>query len=202
MLAPSDTLGPLGQGQFDRGNLVAGMGLVVFVYSALAAGALAVTPRALPRLALTALLVLPVLAGSILQLRDEADDWRRAAGLQERSLEAIERTIGRPRPGSTVLTVGAPAEAAPGVPVFAAVWDLEGALQLRFRDQSLRGYPVSPGTRIECGGRALRLRNYNDRFEPQLAPYGRSVVVDVAARRAHRLDGAGDCRRIAAITPG
>ena len=187
MLAPSDTLGPLGQGQFDRGNLVAGMGLVVLVYSALAAGAVAVTPRALPLVALTALLVAPVLIASAVQLRDEADDSRRAARLQERSLAAIERTIGRPPPGTTVLTVGAPAEAAPGVPVFAAVWDLAGALQERHRDPSLRGYPVPPGTRIECGGDALRLRNYNDRFEAQLAPYGRSVAVDVAGDGAQRI---------------
>jgi hypothetical protein len=196
MLVPSADLSPGLPGQHNRGNLAAAIGYAALAYGLIV---LAVELGGRGRRGTTAVAVgvgLVVALGSVVELRRDAGHWADARTAQERILDAV----GRPPAGSTVFTVRAPVEAGPGVPVFAAVWDLRGALRLRYSDPALRAYPILPGSRLRCGRSALELSNGNDTFERQTARYADALFVDVAGRRRLEPAGAGTCRRMAALT--
>ena len=195
MLVPSADLSPGLPGQHNRGNLAAAIGYAALAYGLIV---LAVELAGRGRRGATAVAValgLVVALGSVVQLRRDTAPWADARTAQERILDAV----GRPPAGATVLTVRAPVEAAPGVPVFAAVWDLRGALRLRYSDPTLRAYPVLPGSRLRCGRSGLELHNDNDAFERQAARYADVLFVDVAGGRRLEPAGPGTCRRVAAL---
>jgi hypothetical protein len=89
--------------------------------------------------------------------------------------------------------VRVPTVAAPGVPVFAATWDLAGALAIEWDEPTISAFPAVPGTSLACGERTISAENWLDAFDPQTAPYGRAVVVDVAASRAVRVRDRTSC---------
>ena len=197
MLVPSADLSPGRPGQHNRGNLAAAIGFAALAYGLVV---LTVELAGRGRRGTTAVAVgvgLVVAVGSAVQLRRDADGWADARVAQERVLNAI----GRPPAGSTVFTVRAPVVAAPDVPVFAAVWDLRGALALRHSDATLRAYPILPGSRLRCGPSGVEMSNSNDTFERQAARYADAVFVDVAGRRRLEPAGARTCRQAALLTP-
>ena len=197
MLVPSADLSPGRPGQHNRGNLAAAIGFAALAYALVV---LAVELAGRGRRGTTTVAValgLVVALGSAVQLRRDAGDWADARRAQERVLDAV----GRPPPRSTVFTVRAPIQAAPDVPVFAAVWDLRGALALRYSDTTLRAYPILPGSRLECGPSGVAMSNSNDVFERQAARYADAVFVDVAGRRRLEPAGVRACRQAALLAP-
>jgi GNAT superfamily N-acetyltransferase len=207
MIVPSAYLSPMLPGQANRGNIVAGPALVVLLTAvAVVAGALVADrrpggragppgrPGAMGRAAaLTALALVAVGAGYATQLHRDVRAWNRASAEQRRIVGVIAAQLGSVPAGSTILSAAAPVETAPGVPVFAAPWDLAGALTLRWHDASLRAYPIVGDWRIACGRSGLVLHNANDVFGPQEGPYGSTYVVDVARGRSLRIDGRKAC---------
>ena len=80
--------------------------------------------------------------------------------------------------------------------MFAAPWDLSGALTLRWNDPTVRAYPIVGNWSIACGRDRLVLHNSNDVFGAQEGTYGETYVVDVARERSLLVDGPKACRVI------
>jgi hypothetical protein len=197
MIVPSATLDPRGMGEFNRGNMLAGMGLVVFAYAVIAVAAhIAVgrlrawQPAGMAVIAAAAVLIG---AGAVHQVRADQRVWEDAAREQERIIDVVDRTTARPPRATTFLTFRAPIATAPAVPVFVAVYDLAGAVRLHYDDPSLRAYPVLSGSRVDCGPRSLTLHNHNDVAERQSAAYGAVRLVDVAGGRAVGVRNRSQC---------
>jgi hypothetical protein len=202
MIVPSAYLSPMLPGQANRGNIVAGPALVVLLTATAVIAATLVLDRRrgaaapLPppaAAALAALALVVVGAGYATQLRHDVHAWNRASAEQRRIVHVVATRLGRVPPGSTILTAAAPLDAGPDIPVFAAPWDLSGALTLRWDDPSIRAYPIVGHWRIACGRDKLVLHNGNDVFGAQEGRYGATYVVDVARGRSLLIDSRKTC---------
>jgi hypothetical protein len=197
MVVPSSFLSPMLPGQFNRGNIVAGPALVLLIIAAAVIGAVVIADRrarttlVAPALALLVLAVVGV--GYVTQLRRDVRTWNRASAEQREIIQVIDARVPKLPPGATVITANAPDTVAPGVPVFAAPWDLAGALTLQRHDSSLRAYPYVPESHVLCGRKAIVLHNSNDEFGPQEGQYGATWFVDVGGRRADRIEDKVAC---------
>jgi hypothetical protein len=193
----------LAPGQGNRINVLAALGYVMLVCSLLVVAATLVV-RGLPRwrtlswsLVLVFCLVIGI--GYARTVVGDARDWDRAASLQQVILDRVEEGIPRPQAGSVIFTLGHPVSTAPQVPVFIARWDLDGAVKLMYDDPSVTGYPAVPGTRFVCEDGWIRAVNSNDRYgPPQVAPYGKAFLVDVASGRTTRIGSRSECMVAAA----
>ena len=118
-------------------------------------------------------------------LRDHERQYVQSSDTALAALDAIEQAVPRPMPGTLVLTSGVPPLVATDLPVFAATWDLQGAVRLRYRDPSLDAFNAYLG--FECAADGITV--------PAGPPgrYGHTVVVDVPGGRAWRIDSARAC---------
>ena len=198
MFIPSEPFySPLSPGVGNRTNAVAAPGIVLLVYACFALAATLVTrglrrpSRLVPVLA--SCVALLVLTGFVREVRRDMTAWERATGREDRVLAALDRTLGRPAHGSTIYTFGYAGYQAPGIPVFAVSWDLDGAVKIHWNDPSLEAYPVIGDTRIRCD--ASRLRPLGRGWGPRNgASYGRALFVNVPTGRAERINSAAGCR--------
>ena len=200
MIVPSALLDPRSPGEGNRANMLAGLALVVLAYAVIAVAALlavrrvtAWKPLATAATVLAALLIAAGAAASGPRRPARVGDRRPRAAAHRRRCPAHDAAAGA---RDDVPHVPSPGAAAPGVPVFQAVWDLAGAIQLRYDDLTLRAYPVPPGSTVDCGPRSLTVHNYNDAFERQSAAYGAVRVVDVAAARAFGVATRSQCQAL------
>ena len=188
MIVPSALLDPRSPGEGNRANMLAGLALAVLAYAVIAVAALLAVRR------VTAWNALATAATVLAALLSRPGRCIRSAPTS---------ACGRPPPASSSASSTLPGarrrgrrgrrrssrseprcRPLPACPVFQAVWDLAGAIQLRYDDVSLRAYPVPPESTVDCGPRSLTVHNYNDAFERQSAAYGAARLVDVAAGRA------------------
>lgn len=207
MFLPADPFySPLSPGFGNRTNAISSVGLVMASYACVAL--LGTLPavwvprwRAAAVLAPAALAVV-LLAGYTRDERERAQLWISANARARAVLDTVHRSAGRPPPGTAIYTFGAAGYVAPGVPVFAASWDLAGAVILHWRDPSLTGFPVLAGTSVGCAMGGVRVAG------PGWAPgtgsrYGKSLFVDVPSETAIRVDSRVTCRRaVARFAPG
>jgi len=124
---------------------------------------------------------------------EDAEGYRRAGALQTEALGTLRaRGPGLPA-GARLYLSGAPVYAAPGVPVLRH-WDLAGAVALAARDGTASGVPLYPGTRLRCGGHAVRTARPGG---PPTAPgsYRLAWLLDARTGRMAPLRGAAACRR-------
>jgi hypothetical protein len=145
---------PLQPGVGNRVNNIAAIGYALVAFAAAALIGTLVF-RELPRSrlfvgVLTALITVVICVGYIRKIDTDEDGWHQSIVLQHMILTTLRTHISSPPPGTSVITLNAPIEAAPGVPVFSATWDLNGAVQLLWHDPSLRAYPMAPGLHITC----------------------------------------------------
>ena len=197
------SLYPLKLGLENRANIFAALGFVTLVYSlSLAVGALVLAGiRRWSELTLPFGLAAALLigAGYLDRLNEDKGDWREADRQQDRVLAAIEDTLGTPPPDSTIYTFGHVGQVAPGVPVFSEAWDLLGAVQTKWDDPSLAGYPIVGDTRFACGPSSMfpdrRHGGYvNSSYGPEHGEqYGQAYLVDVASGRSERIMSKSDC---------
>lgn len=197
-IVPSTYLSPSGAGQLNRANVAGGIALFVLLYATLMVLALLATARmrsgrrwAIPLVCAAAV---AILASHVVQDRHDQRLWERAALTQEWVVQNVASSVGLLPHDAVVVTYDAPVTVAPGVPVFAAIWDLSGALTVRYDDPSVVGYPALPGSRVECGPATLTLHDANDAFGRQTGRYGQVYVVDVSRRRAIRVTDGRSCR--------
>jgi len=198
MHVPSAEVSPGGEGQFNRSNVLAAIGVTLLVVATTVVAATLASRRSPAwrsrSTTLAAAAALVIGAGYVVQLNRDAGAWSDSVRRQAVVLDAV----GLPPAGSVVFAFGVPAAPAAGVPVFGAVWDLRGALELRRGERTLRAYPVPEGSRVDCGATELTLHNYNDAFERQSASYAQALLVDVPGRRRLRVADSAGCRRVTA----
>jgi hypothetical protein len=200
VFVPADLVSyaPLRPGQHNRINGLAAIGYVVVIYSLLMLGATLVL-RGLPHwrrwttgfaLGLSAMIAL----GYMAQVRRDVADWDRSWSMQRRVVATIRDVTPNPPSGTTFYTVGHPIESAPGIPVFAAPWDLSSAVKPRWDDPSLSGYPLIPGATFSCRTGFMQADNSNSSYGvDQQGLYGETYVVDIAKGRSFFVRNRDDC---------
>jgi hypothetical protein len=177
---------PLTLGLGNRVNVVAAIGLVTAVYAVvMVAGTLVFAAVRQRRMLATALAAIAALALGVGFTRRDSTDvtaWNLAARDQAFILRTLRQRLPTPAAGSTILTFGFTAWTAPGVPVFAASWDLNGAAELLYRNSSLNAYPMLVGSLPVCGPASVYPAGSG--YGPAFAkPYGEMYLVDIATGR-------------------
>jgi hypothetical protein len=186
---------PTQLGVGNRTNVVAAIGLVAGAYASgvLLATILLYRSRARNELTAVIALAVAVVLGAGYARRISTDDgaWNRATTHQVEVLDALKREIPRPARASTVFAYGYPIFTAPGVPVFAASWDLNGAIEILYHDGTLHGYPIAL-TSMVCAGHSMYpgAVGYGSAYA---APYGRAYLLDVGGGRAYRPRNRVEC---------
>jgi hypothetical protein len=189
-------LHPLSGGIDNRGNNFA-----TFAYAPLVFAVVMLIAGLISRSAATAIgvaLVTVILAGWVLRVRSDEGEWRRAAARQRATLASIRSQLPSLPAHATLVAVGYPGQTAPEVPVFEATWDLTGALQLRWNDRTLRGFPVFDDGPVSCGPHAL-VATQPGSFGTQVLAYGRLYVVSPHGHA--RVSDRSECRRALSVFP-
>lgn len=172
-------LHPLDPGIDNRINVFAGIGVCLLVYSIVACASHLLLGARPAATAFTLGLVAVIAIGYGTRLASDEADWKDAADRQAAILSAADAELATLPPGSTVLSFGAPAQTAPGVPVFNRFWDLGGALQLHSDGAVTSAYPVYEGVSVSCDRRlSIDGGGGYGRFD---LPYRRLYFVDLEA---------------------
>ena len=200
MLAPADDYYvPLQAGIGNRINAASATGIVVVLVAMITVASLVAFQGAeLQRLrapaVLTALLGVAVAAGYLAHVGRDRGAYERAHVESTAVLGALSAKPHPPRPGTTIIARGFGLWTAPGVPVFAATWDLNGAIQLLWNDPNLRAWPAPPGGLV-CSRSGASVATITP---PGVeAPYGRLVLADLAAGAWVRVDRQAQCEALA-----
>jgi hypothetical protein len=188
---------PASGGVGNRVNIFASVAWMTLAY-ALAALAAELALRG--DRARTARRVAPLLACAALgvvyaiRLNTDLGAWREAAAQRFGVVQTLKRVLPHPRPGTTILTFGPAGEVAPGVPVFSAWWDLNGAVQVIYKEPSLSGWPVFQGVDVRCGAGSVALAGPGYLPSRDRMAYGKVVFVDVPSARVATPRSPGACR--------
>jgi len=126
--------------------------------------------------------------------RVDISAWDLASRYQLQMLDSIHALAPRLSHHQVLLVFGGPAYTQPGVPVFAASWDLNGAVQLSYNDSTLVAYPVTEGGSIKCtaSGFALDLGQGSASW----IIYGGVALLDVATHSASKPATASECSTV------
>jgi len=191
---------PLSPGVGNRINIFAAIGIVALVYALFRLAATLISgagarPRTLAS-ALAAAACLAVGVGYVERLETDKANWARAAALQQRVLTGLPAALGDSAHGRRIYSTGHELYAAPGIPVFAFSYDLDGAVKLALEDPTVTAFPTHPDGGVQCGSALVRpFDPAGERSAPAL--YGRALLVDVASGRSTRIDSRADCRAAA-----
>jgi hypothetical protein len=181
----------------NRVNIVAAIGLVTAVYAVvMLAGTLVLAGLGQRRglaSALGGIAALTLGIGYIDRVSADTSTWNLASRDQAVVLSTLRQRLPHPAPGSTILTFGNVAWTAPGVPVFASSWDLNGAAELLYGDSSLNAYPMLAGTATVCGPDSVYPTG--DGYGPKYGkPYEHLYLVDVSSGRVAAPRNAAQCQ--------
>jgi hypothetical protein len=200
---------PLAPGLENRVNALAALPLATIAY-ALGALVVLVVSRWLPPRSRPWAAAVPALLGLLLAVsyfsttRDHADTWtagyRRAQGV----LNLMSERMPKPPPDAMVLAFGQSAFESPHIPVWAARWDLDSAVALRYHDFTLAALPAFQGTTVACGKRSLGPSNpgFPVYLPSDSRPYGKLYLFSVDGRWAAPRNRE-ECRRVApSFVPG
>lgn len=153
---------PLQLGIGNRVNDVSAIGYALVVYATAAlVGTLVFRELPHSRLLVGALIIfIATLIGVGYARRVDTDEtaWHQAIVFQQEILHTLRHDIPLPMPGTSIVTLNVPIEAAPGVPVFSTNWDLHAAVQLLWNDPTLKAYPMAPGLHITCATQQLLVK--------------------------------------------
>ena len=155
MFVPADPgYHPLAPGQGNRVNALAAIGFVAAVYALVMVAATLVF-RGLPSwpawcMGFAAVAAVVLGTGYANRVAADKAQWESAAEAREHVVARVRAALPKPPYAAVIYTVGHPAHTSPNIPVFAAIWDLSGAVQLEWDDPSLAAYPAFPGTRFSC----------------------------------------------------
>jgi hypothetical protein len=120
--------------------------------------------------------------------------WAVATRLRRAELSVMHRAVPHPTSGTVIALFDVPAFSAPGVPIFAAPWDLDGAVSLTLRTSSLSAYPVLIGGPPVCS--AIGVTPAGTGYTPQQEDgrYGSVLFVDGRSGAVTRLADQAQCR--------
>jgi hypothetical protein len=189
---------PLNPGLGSRVNVLAGFGFVLLVYGVVMVAGTVLSQR-LPRgqLVKAALAVVAFVLfarGYLHRINTDKGNWDGAFAREQRVLKTLRTALPRLPSRATVYTFGEHAEYAPGVPIFGAPWDLEGAIQLQRHDGTLRAYPMVAGSDVRCqAGGVHPVGLFGLYGARQGAPYGRAFFVDLRTGTAQPITDSRTC---------
>jgi hypothetical protein len=173
---------PLQAGIGNRINAVSAVGYALIIYSVVAlAGTLVFRELPHSRMLIagfTVSIATVIGLGYLSNVDTDKTAWRQAGVLESAILSTLRSHVPPPSHGSSVVTLDAPTEAAPGIPVFSASWDLNAAVQLLWNDPTLKAYPMAPGMTITCSPTKLSV---NIAGQPGWEAGYPVAVVDVTA---------------------
>jgi hypothetical protein len=193
VFAPAENrYSPLATGTGDRVNILAAPAYATVVYAVcMLAGVLLVGRR---RRALRAgvplVLASIVLGGYVQRYLDVQGDWNASHNQQQRVIRAVEAAIAHPPSRATIYTFGSPTYAGPGIPVFAARWDLRGALRIALHRPLLRAIPIRHIMR-DWSCRPQWMSPARD--QRSRAPYGAAYFVNTATGQATPIRSQAEC---------
>jgi hypothetical protein len=187
---------PVWQGPANRISLIAGLGESIFLIGlvwlcALGLASLLKRPGLATLLGAAAVLLLGVTL-----LRQEIvnqDSWATAHRASRRVISAVRTTLGkRIAPGTQVVTFRHPLGTPDSVPVFITAWDLKGALDLAYDDQTIRAHAAVPGMRCDPAG--IAFPDFGGPPDRVVAmPYRSVWFVDVEHHSAEPISGQAQC---------
>lgn len=194
---------PLAPGLGNRVNALAALPLVTIAYALGALVGLLFFHR-LPRwrtwaagTAIGAGLVIGMLY--LGHTRAHSSTWTSGYLRAQNTLNLMRARMPKPPRGSMVLAFGQSAQEAPGIPVWIARWDLDGAVAIRYHDLSLAALPAFEGTTVACG--ATSARPVDPGFPVYLPgdgrPYGRLYLFDARTGNWAAPTNRRACRRVA-----
>ena len=156
--APAGDYGydPLLPGTGNRTNALAALPLAAIAYAlgALLFLILARLPstRARRWVAIGPVVLGLALAGSyFVKTHQHADKWATAYRQALDTLQSMHKRMPAPPAGSMVVSFGQPIWESNGIPIWAASWDLDGAVATTYDDYAIDAIPAFPGTTIACG---------------------------------------------------
>jgi hypothetical protein len=192
----------------NRVNILACIPMVAFAYSIAAlvgvlVGRLRPSVRWLST-AVTLALVLAIAASYMRTLSTDKQYWADARAEADAVLTSFDASVPKLPRGATVYVFGQRAQVAPGVHVFAASWDLYGAVRLRRHDDTLAAFPVLVGAEFECGRTHITPRRLpgplGDFPIKQISTsprvrYGHAFFFDMKQHTTQRPRDRAECRR-------
>jgi hypothetical protein len=158
-LTTADLYIPQPDGLFNRTNLGASLGYVAIFVALLVAlygVARALTGRTWAAAALPAVAVGALVVHQVDRTAEHRDAWVAAAQSQQIALNGFREAAKRVPPDARVMSFGHPIWEKDFIPVFAARWDLRGALDYETRIDSPDALPFFPGT--ECSPTGVTLQ--------------------------------------------
>jgi hypothetical protein len=192
---------PTPVGLANRVNVLAALGLVTLAYATLVVLGLLVA-RVFTRIGRWWVLV-PFAGAAVIgiqylsRLEDDKNEWNQAFRSQTAMLRQMKAGLADPPDGSTIFTFGWPGYQAPGVPIFASSWDLNGAVKVEWNDATLSGYPILESTTLRCGTAGITIVGQGyESMNP--AAYGRAYLFDVRSGRVAKPASRKQCE---AATP-
>lgn len=129
--------------------------------------------------------------------------WNRA----HQTLIDFQAQVPKLRGAPLVIFYGEPIQEVAGIPVWAHMWDLEGALQLTYNDPHIRGRPGFPGMKLVCSAKSAQLLNTiyptSLALPTDNAPWGSVYVYNTVTNVVQVPESRAQCTAAAAaITPG
>jgi hypothetical protein len=173
---------PTAYGSDNRINAFPAIGFCVFLFSlAMLAGSLLMQRFGRwGAFAFASLATLFLATGYADKARDDIGDWDRAAEMQRSQLARLSGSLPKPRPFTTIFAFGGAGRSAPGVWAFGVTWDLNGAVQILWEDETLHAYPIFTGTTIVCERNSLYPDGWGNGNGPaQRARYGQALFFDM-----------------------
>lgn len=196
LIVPASYGSPLDAGIENRLNMVASIGWVALAYAgAMLVGLLvARAARVAPARAVAAPLLLTAFlgVGYLVRLDESKAHYEESYAEQRQVLDSLRELGPYPR-RATIYVFGQPAFTAPGVPVFAWIWDLNPAAKLAL-NPSVQAHPMLPETKIRCAEKTLFPRNRFAFGKGQAGRYGKTVFVDVERGVSERITSPANCR--------
>lgn len=168
-------------GVTNRVNGLAGYGLVMLAYATVGVVFSAIAELLPPgrRFVAVATVFAAVLLGAayLRTLDRHISLWESAYDTQRQGIATMKKRYPNLPEGTTVFTSGFPAYETVGVPVFAAVWDMNGMIKLEYDDGSLSAYPMLEGMSVVCEAEGAGLQSPGS--PPTLAPYGKARFLNL-----------------------
>jgi hypothetical protein len=190
---------PVVFGVTNRVNGLAGYGLVILAYATIGVvfSALAeLVPRGRRFATVATVFAAVVLATAYLRVLDRHIGlWQDAYASQREGIATMKSTFPDLPEGTAVFISGYPAYETVGVPIFAALWDMNGMIKLEYGDGSLSAYPMLEGMAIVCrrSGAAL-----DGAGAPAITvPYGNVRFLDLSTGSAAAPRSVRECRPVA-----
>ncbi len=189
----------------NRVNAASGYGLMILAYATLGVGcSIVAAAHSTAQTFVTATVIaLAFLLGAsyVHTLERHMGLWEDAYSMQKEALKKMRTTYPELPEGTTLFTSGYPANYTLGVPIFAANWDLDGAVKIEYEDGTLAAYPMLEGMSVVCGAEGVSLQGPG--APPAVAPYGSARLLDLGTGEHSTPANRSEClARAPAYVPG